>query len=71
MIRYFISCFIIVIVLGLAGAYFFSDYWTHRYDELIARQARVYRLDDKLVWSVIYEETWFPPGRSVPTMRSG
>ena len=36
-----------------------NDYWIHRYDELIATQAEVYRLDEKLVWSVIYEETYF------------
>lgn len=43
----------------LVGLYFFNRYWIHRYDELIARQASVYRLDEKLVWSVIYEETYF------------
>ena len=59
MIRYLVSCLIILIVLGIAGSYFFTDYWVHRYDEVIARQARVYRLDEKLVWSLIYEETWF------------
>lgn len=59
MLRYLVSCFIILIVLGAAAGYFFTDYWVHRYDELIARQARVYRLDEKLVWSLIYEETWF------------
>jgi soluble lytic murein transglycosylase len=26
---------------------------------MIIRQARVYRLDERLVWSLIYEETWF------------
>jgi soluble lytic murein transglycosylase-like protein len=31
----------------------------HRYDEVIARQARIYRFDEKLVWSLIYEETYF------------
>jgi soluble lytic murein transglycosylase len=31
----------------------------HRYDQLIARQARIYRLDEQLVWSIIYEETYF------------
>ena len=36
-----------------------NDYWIHRYDELISTQAKVYRLDEKLVWSVIYEETYF------------
>jgi len=41
--------------------YFFPSYWIHRFDELIARQARVYRLDEKLVWNLIYEETYFRP----------
>ncbi len=59
MFRYLFSCLIIVVVLAIAGGYFFPSYWEHRYDELIARQARVYRLDEKLVWSLIYEETWF------------
>lgn len=59
MIRYLTSCFIIFAVLIAAATYFFADYWVYRYDELIARQARVYRLDERLVWSLIYEETWF------------
>lgn len=59
MLRYLISCLIVLAVISAAGYYFFSDYWEHRYDELIARQARVYRLDEKLVWSLIYEETYF------------
>lgn len=41
------------------GLYFFNQYWIHRYDDIIERQAKVYRLDPKLVWSVIYEETYF------------
>jgi soluble lytic murein transglycosylase len=49
------------IVLGAIGVYFFNQYWIHRYDTLIARQANVYRLDPDLVWSVIYEETYFRP----------
>ena len=59
MMRYLISCLIILVVLLLAAGYFFPNYWVHRYDELISRQARVYRLDEKLVWSLIYEETYF------------
>ena len=59
MSRYIISCLIIITVIGIAAAYFFPTYWVHRYDELISRQARVYRLDEKLVWSLIYEETYF------------
>ncbi len=46
-------------VVSTAGIYYFNQYWIHRYDELIARQAKIYSLDEKLVWSVIYEETYF------------
>lgn len=59
MARYLVSIlFIFAIVVGSA-ALFFPDWWTHRYDDLIVRQSRIYRLDDKLVWSLIYEETYF------------
>lgn len=57
--RYLLSCLVIVTLIAISGAYFFRNYWEHRYDELITRQARVYRLDERLVWSLIYEETWF------------
>lgn len=52
---------LVLLLLAAAGAYFFNQYWIHRYDALIARQASVYRLDPDLVWSVIYEETYFSP----------
>jgi soluble lytic murein transglycosylase len=52
---------LILIVVCAVGLYFFNLYWIHRYDALIARQAAVYRLDPDLVWSVIYEETYFSP----------
>ncbi len=57
--RYLISALIVIAVIAASGSYFFRNYWEHRYDELITRQARVYRLDERLVWSLIYEETWF------------
>ena len=57
--RYLLSCLVIITIIALSGAYFFRNYWEHRYDEMITRQARVYRLDERLVWSLIYEETWF------------
>src|SRR5687768_2338900 len=63
MIRYLISCLFILAIILVSGGYFFSDYWVHRYDELISRQARVYRLDEKLVWSLIYEESYFSAWR--------
>src|SRR2546423_7492922 len=50
---------IITIPLGAVGVYFFNQYWIHRYDALIAQQAAIYHLDPDLVWSVIYEETYF------------
>lgn len=59
MFRYLISLIFILIVLVGSAAIFFPEYWVHRYDDLISRQARVYRIDEKLVWSVIYEETYF------------
>ena len=55
---------LIVLILFL-GAYFsfllFNQYWIHRYDAVIQSQARIYRLDADLVWSIIYEETRFSP----------
>lgn len=59
MFRYVLSLIFILVVIAGSAAIFFPDYWVHRYDDLIARQARVYRLDEKLVWSLIYEETHF------------
>jgi soluble lytic murein transglycosylase len=61
MARYLISVLFILVVITGAAALFLPNWWTHRYDELITRQARVYRLDDQLVWSLIYEETYFRP----------
>jgi soluble lytic murein transglycosylase len=40
-------------------AYLGNQYWIHRYDSLITRQAGIYQLDPDLVWSIIYEETYF------------
>ncbi len=43
------------------GIYFANTYWIHRFDDLIERQAKVYQLDKDLVWSIIYQETYFRP----------
>ena len=51
----------LVILTIAVGSYLFNQYWIHRYDSLISRQAAVYRLDPDLVWSVIHEETYFRP----------
>jgi soluble lytic murein transglycosylase len=58
---------IVVALLALTiilSAYFLNQYWIHRYDEVIARQANIYRLDPDLVWSIIYEETYFSPWKN-------
>ena len=57
--RYLFVSLITLILFSLVGLYFFNRFWIHRYDDLIARQASVYHLDKNLVWSVIYEETYF------------
>ena len=59
--RYLLSSLTILVLFSIVGLYFFNRYWIHRFDDLIARHAAVYRLDSKLVWSVIYEETYFRP----------
>jgi peptidoglycan lytic transglycosylase len=58
-----IVIFLIILTLAIS-AYYFNQYWIHRYDGLIARQAGIYRLDPDLVWSVIYEETYFSPWKN-------
>jgi soluble lytic murein transglycosylase len=57
--RKLIVLLLILLIFGSLGIYFFNQYWIHRYDELISRQAGIYRLEKELVWSVIYEETYF------------
>jgi len=52
---------ILAVLTLLLAAYAFNRYWTHRFDSLIARQAAIYRVDPDLVWSIIYEETYFSP----------
>ncbi len=58
---------LVVILLALTlllAVYFFNSYWTHRFDPLINRQASIYRVDPDLVWSIIYEETYFSPWKN-------
>ena len=52
---------ILLFLILLLAAYTFNSYWTHRFDSLIQRQASIYRVDPDLVWSMIYEETYFSP----------
>jgi soluble lytic murein transglycosylase len=55
---------ILFILILLLAAFAFNRYWTHRFDSMIARQAAIYRVDPDLVWSVIYEETYFSPWKT-------
>jgi soluble lytic murein transglycosylase len=56
---------IIIILFGLvvltAGLYALDQYWIHRYDSLIAREPALHHIDPDLVWSIVYEETYFSP----------
>jgi soluble lytic murein transglycosylase len=55
-----VTIVLFISIAGLSvGGYFFNDYWINRYDKLIERQSGVYGLDPNLVWSLIYEETYF------------
>ena len=54
----------LIILTTVCGLYYLNQYWIHRYDGLIKRQAGIYRLDPDLVWSIIYEETYFSPWKS-------
>ena len=55
---------LVILIAGAAGVYFANQYWIHRYDQLIARQAGLYHIDPDLVWSIIYEETYFRPWKN-------
>ncbi|MFV0388596.1 MAG: transglycosylase SLT domain-containing protein [Pyrinomonadaceae bacterium] len=61
--KYKIAATVIAVLLGIFAlvfaASYANQYWIHRYDELIARQSLVYGLDEKLVWSIINEESYF------------
>ena len=60
--RVFAVIFLVLILL--LALFAFNRYWTHRFDPLIARQAAIYRVDPDLVWSIIYEETYFSPWKT-------
>jgi len=63
MMRRVVLVILLALILILAG-FAFNRYWTHRFDSLIARQAAIYRVDPDLVWSIIYEETYFSPWKN-------
>lgn len=59
-LKYLFFIILLIAALGVGG-YYFNQYWINRYDTLIERQAGVYDLEPKIVWSLIYEETYFRP----------
>lgn len=57
-----LAIIILIALIGLAGGlYFLDQYWIHRYDALIEREAIAHHIDPDLVWSIVYEETYFSP----------
>ena len=56
-----VGAVVLILLTLILGGYFLNNYWIHRYDPLIARQAAIYRIDPDLVWAIIYEETYFSP----------
>jgi soluble lytic murein transglycosylase len=57
-----LAIIILIALIVLAGGFYFLDqYWIHRYDALIAREATAHHIDPDLVWSIVYEETYFSP----------
>lgn len=53
-----------LILLACAAYFVFDQYWIHRYDALIASEAARHKIDPDLVWSIIYEETYFRPWKT-------
>jgi soluble lytic murein transglycosylase len=54
----------LLILTLIVSVYLLNNYWVHRFDAMIARQAAIYRVDPDLVWSIIYEETYFSPWKT-------
>src|SRR5258708_12931498 len=52
---------LITLVVLAGGLYFLDQYWIHRYDSLIAREAALHHIDPDLVWSIVYAESYFSP----------
>jgi soluble lytic murein transglycosylase len=53
---------ILIVLIAIAGGlYLLDQYWIHRYDTVIAREAARYHVDPDLVWSIAYEESYFRP----------
>ena len=52
---------ILAVLVFACGLYFLNQYWIHRYDSLLKSEAARQQIDPDLVWSIIYEETYFSP----------
>lgn len=52
---------LITLIVLAGGLYLLDQYWIHRYDSMIAREAALHHIDPDLVWSIVYEETYFSP----------
>lgn len=52
---------LLVLILLAGAAYLVDQYWIHRYDSLIASESARHKVDADLVWSIMYEETYFSP----------
>jgi len=59
-----VAVILIILLLAGAGVYFLNQYWVHRYDAVIAREAARYGVDPVLVWSIAYEESYFRPWKN-------
>lgn len=55
---------LLTLILLACAAYLVDQYWIHRYDQLIASEAARHQIDPDLVWSIIYEETYFSPWKN-------
>jgi soluble lytic murein transglycosylase len=56
-----LAIILIILIVAGVGLYLGNQYWIHRYDSVIAREAVRYHVDPDLVWSIAYEESYFRP----------
>ena len=59
-----LAIILIILIVAGGGVYFLDQYWIHRYDSVIAREANRYHVDPDLVWSIAYEESYFRPWKN-------
>src|SRR5215471_757387 len=59
-----VAVILIALIVVVCGLYFLNQYWIHRYDQVIAREATRYHVDPDLVWSIAYEESYFRPWKN-------